>query len=158
MVLYSDSGLPSDVTIIGENTTEKRKVREELEKTNAKLTDLFDNANDLIQIFKPNGSIIFTNLTWRTKLGYTEEEVSKLKLKDILWTGKIPHKDIGGYYTSGSVFVLPSSREVFGISVLEAQASGLPVIISDAVVNMIRMVKGDGLLSFNHKDEKQSTR
>ena len=61
MVLYSDSGLPSDVTIIGENTTEKRKVREELEKSNAKLTDLFDNANDLIQIFKPNGSIIFTN-------------------------------------------------------------------------------------------------
>jgi len=84
VILYDESGLPSGVTIIGENTTEKKKVREALERSNAQLTDLFDNANDLIQIFQPNGKITFTNITWRVKLGYKEEEIDKLRIKDIV--------------------------------------------------------------------------
>lgn len=48
--------------------------------------------------------------------------------KDIIVTGTIPFEDMAVLYKNASVFVFPSLYEGFGIPVLEAQASGVPVI------------------------------
>ena len=51
----------------------------------------------------------------------------------ICWTGMIEGDAKWGAYACAEVFVLPSHQENFGISVAEALASGLPVLISDKV-------------------------
>jgi UDP-glucose:(heptosyl)LPS alpha-1,3-glucosyltransferase len=40
--------------------------------------------------------------------------------------------DIRQYYSLADVVVLPSLREAFGMSILEAMACGLPVVVSPA--------------------------
>ncbi len=72
------------VTFIGENITERRKVRDTLEKTNAQLKELFDNSSDLIQIFNSEGVMRFANEAWKNKLGYNDKDLETLTLKDIV--------------------------------------------------------------------------
>lgn len=57
----------SGVTIVGENITEERRVKNALNKTTAQLKDLFDYANDLIVIFSDEGKFYFANNTFKEK-------------------------------------------------------------------------------------------
>jgi glycosyltransferase involved in cell wall biosynthesis len=50
----------------------------------------------------------------------------------------VPHSELARVYQSGSVFVLPSLQDGFGMVVYEAAACGLPVIISENVGAAIR--------------------
>ncbi len=45
------------------------------------------------------------------------------------------YDDLIGYMKSSKVFVLPSTREGFGIVVIEANACGLPVVVVDHEMN-----------------------
>lgn len=74
----------SGITIIGENITEKKKVREALNRTSAQLKQLFDNANDLIMVFTSDRSLALVNQAWQDKLEYTVEECKQLRLDQIL--------------------------------------------------------------------------
>src|SRR5690606_41196208 len=51
---------------------------------NAQLKELFENANDLIQIFSADGSLQFVNKAWKEKMGYSHREIPKLNLRDIV--------------------------------------------------------------------------
>ncbi|MDW8034381.1 MAG: glycosyltransferase family 4 protein [Nitrososphaerota archaeon] len=59
-----------------------------------------------------------------------EELVEKLELKrNIFFKGFLKdHDEVVSYMKASKVFVLPSTREGFGIAALEANACGLPVI------------------------------
>lgn len=50
--------------------------------------------------------------------------------KDIIYTGRIPHKDMAAQYPCMDCLVLPSHREGFGFCNIEAQAMGVPVLTS----------------------------
>lgn len=69
----------------------------------------------------------------------TNLESLSLKLgliSNVRFFGFLPsHLDVYAYMKSSSVFVLPSTREGFGISVIEANACGLPVITIDHPTN-----------------------
>ncbi|NOZ27177.1 MAG: PAS domain S-box protein [Chloroflexi bacterium] len=56
-----------------------------------KYRDLFENANDLIQSVGPDGSFHYVNRAWRETLGYSEEEIPHLTLRDILHPDSIEH-------------------------------------------------------------------
>ena len=84
VVLYNAKGQIAGVTLVGENITEKRKIAEELKRSSDQLKELFDNANDLIQIFGLDGQLQFVNKIWKEKLGYDDDEILKLKFKDIV--------------------------------------------------------------------------
>ncbi|MFH1106536.1 MAG: glycosyltransferase family 4 protein [Candidatus Micrarchaeota archaeon] len=49
---------------------------------------------------------------------------------NVTFTGFVPEDELASLYASADVYVLPSVSEPFGISVLEAMASGVPVIVS----------------------------
>lgn len=49
----------------------------------------------------------------------------------VTFAGAVPHEDLPARYRSASVFVLPSLNEGMSNTVLEAVASGLPVLLTD---------------------------
>src|SRR5436305_1648206 len=51
---------------------------------------------------------------------------------EALFTGYLRGKELATAYASADVFVFPSTTDTFGNVILEAQASGLPVVVSDS--------------------------
>ena len=82
--MYNAKGQIAGVTLVGENVTEKRKIAEELKRSSEQLKELFENANDLIQIFGLDGQLQFVNKIWKEKLGYEDHEIQGLKIGDIV--------------------------------------------------------------------------
>ena len=62
----------------------RRQVEEELRRSEEQCRDLLENATDLIQSVAPDGSLLYVNPAWRNKLEYTEAEVTRLSLFDVL--------------------------------------------------------------------------
>lgn len=54
-------------------------------------------------------------------------------LDNVVLTGFVNQSEVGSYLAAADVFVLPSSREAFGLAVTEACAFGLPLVVSDRV-------------------------
>jgi PAS domain S-box-containing protein len=87
---YDQMHLPDEVSVL------KAKLRASykdyynlIEKTNRDLRELFDISYDLISIFKPTGEFRFVNDAWKTKLGFTEDDLVGLRFVDIV---QLDHK------------------------------------------------------------------
>src|SRR5205807_6493636 len=53
-------------------------------------------------------------------------------LPEALFTGYLAGKELATAYASADIFVFPSTTDTFGNVIIEAQASGVPVIVSDS--------------------------
>lgn len=62
---------------------------------------------------------------------YHEEMRKRLEGRPVTFTGYLEGEELAQCYASSDVFVFPSATDTFGNVVLEAQASGLPVIVTD---------------------------
>lgn len=62
---------------------------------------------------------------------YKDELKDKLAGYPVLFTGYLRDEALSALYASADLFVFPSTTDTFGNVVLEAQASGLPVVVSD---------------------------
>src|SRR5207302_788705 len=70
-------------------------------------------------------------------------QVESLNLTDrVVFTGMLQGAMKQGAFASADAFVLPSHQENFGISVVEALAAGVPVLISNRV-NIWREIDAD---------------
>lgn len=63
---------------------------------------------------------------------YLGEMKRALSAYPACFTGFLEGNDLAEVYASSDIFVFPSTTDTFGNVVLEAQASGLPVIVTDA--------------------------
>jgi glycosyltransferase involved in cell wall biosynthesis len=53
-------------------------------------------------------------------------------LPEAFFTGYLSGKDLAAAYASADIFVFPSTTDTFGNVIIEAQASGVPVVVSDS--------------------------
>src|SRR5215469_14775287 len=53
-------------------------------------------------------------------------------LPEALFTGYLVGKELATAYASADIFVFPSTTDTFGNVIIEAQASGVPVVVSDS--------------------------
>ncbi len=63
---------------------EQNRLARQLQESQERYLDVFDNTNDLIQCLGLDGCFLYTNRAWRETMGYSEEEVRKLHLTDVL--------------------------------------------------------------------------
>jgi len=81
-------------------------------------------------------------------IGHIPKNVNLLALsEDIIATGYIPEKHKLPLLSGAEVFILPSLYEGFGLPVLEAQQTGVPVICSK--IGSLPEVAGDAAVFFN---------
>ncbi len=71
-------GLQKKLTVIQKEHTRV------LERTDYHFKEIFNSSSDLIQIFKPKGEIIFVNDAWKSKLGYSDDELHAVKFVDAI--------------------------------------------------------------------------
>jgi glycosyltransferase involved in cell wall biosynthesis len=71
--------------------------------------------------------------------------------KFITWTGPVYDKLKWDTYKAANLFCLPSHQENFGISVIEALSSGIPVLISNKV-NTFKFIRNYGCGFVNNDD------
>lgn len=108
-------------------------------------------------------------------------DLKKSTPNNVVFTGYLKGKELSSLYASCDVFVFPSSTETFGNVVLEAMASGLPVITSnsggvkDSIINgyngflcqqrdsdsftqsMVKFINSNSLISKMSLNARQST-
>jgi glycosyltransferase involved in cell wall biosynthesis len=60
-----------------------------------------------------------------------------------VFMGEVPHEDVPKLMASADLFVFPSRTDTLGNVVLEAQASGLPVLVSDEGGPRENMINGE---------------
>ncbi|MGD0282009.1 MAG: PAS domain S-box protein [Dissulfurispiraceae bacterium] len=82
-VIHNDSEINTAV-IVYMDITDRIRAEEELRESEEKYRDLFENANDIIQCIRPDGSFLYVNRAWSETLGYGTEQVSKLTIFDII--------------------------------------------------------------------------
>ena len=75
-------------------------------------------------------------------------------LPEAFFTGYLKGTELATAYASADVFVFPSTTDTFGNVILEAQASGLPVVVSDSGGPKELVVdKANGLITRSHDVE-----
>lgn len=70
-----------------------------------------------------------------------ENFVRERQVPRVVFSGYLPYSHLPKYYAVADVFVHPGIREPWGVSVNEAMACGLPVIVSDLVGSAADLVR-----------------
>ena len=89
--LRNPDGQAVGIVGVSRDITERKRVEQALQESEEKYRDLFENANDLIQSVRPDGSFLYVNRAWQETLGYSEEEVASLSLFDIVHPDSLAH-------------------------------------------------------------------
>jgi len=75
-------------------------------------------------------------------------------LPEACFTGYLSGTELAAAYASADIFVFPSTTDTFGNVILEAQASGLPVVVSDSGgPKELVADKANGLITKSHDVE-----
>ena len=83
---------------------------------------------------------------------YLAEMQEKLDSTSCFFTGYLKGDDLATVYASCDIFIYPSTTDSYGRAVLEAQASGLPVIVTDRGGPQENIVAGKTGLSITGDD------
>lgn len=98
--------------------------------------EVFKGLSDLVEssgiVCKKYPDVRFILVGSGTILENLKKQVSKLKLEDnVIFTGSLRKLQILEYYQNATIFVLPSYREGFPTSLMEAMSCGIPSIATN---------------------------
>ena len=83
-ILNNPGDPQSHITIISKNITQHEKVTSSLEKSNARLQELFNNAHDLILVISIDGNFKFQNQSWIDSVEYSREELKSMNFINLV--------------------------------------------------------------------------
>ncbi len=113
------------------------------EKNQSFMLDVFKDLHDCYEkarlLFVGDGELRSLLMDKAKELGIANE---------VIFTGF--QTDVADYYRASDVFLMPSTSEGLGLSLIEAQACGVPCVASDAVP---READVTGYVRFLHLDE-----
>ncbi len=100
-----------------------------------KYRDLLENATDLIQSVSPDGGFQYVNRAWKESLGYSDQEMQKLRLWDVVRQHPSSERDVVQSILAGDVqgrleaiFVTRNGEEIFVEGSISSRfVDGLPV-------------------------------
>ncbi len=84
---------------------------------------------------------------------YRNEMAEALKDLPVVFTGYIQGEELSGVFASADLFVFPSTTDTFGNVILEAQASGVPVLVTDQGGPQENMIPGETGIVVHGEDE-----
>jgi phosphatidylinositol alpha-mannosyltransferase len=91
----------------------------------------------------PNTRLIVVGPGTKLRRNYAEK-ISRMKLKDVVFAGRVSYADLPRYYRAADIFCAPATgEESFGIILLEAMAAGKPIIASN--ISGYASVVNDGI-------------
>ena len=82
--VFGENGRYLGIRGSNSDITERKTTEKALRESEERLRDFFENALDLIESVSPDGRFLFVNRAWRESLGYTEEEVERLSVADVV--------------------------------------------------------------------------
>jgi glycosyltransferase involved in cell wall biosynthesis len=86
-----------------------------------------------------------------------KQQVERLGIKEhVKFTGYLPDPEMRREYSSASIFVSPSRYEGFGITLLEALASGLPIVATDTGIAGSVVEEGRNGFVVDHEHMKEA--
>jgi glycosyltransferase involved in cell wall biosynthesis len=98
-----------------------------------------------ISINYPNIKLIIAGADWNGYEKKVRAWIRKYKLEDrVIMVGFLSGSDKRNAFAGSDCFVLPSMKENFGISVVEALSTGLPVLISNGVYIWEKIIQNGG--------------
>jgi len=83
--------LEQKVRNLKEGALGRVRAEEALRESEERYRSLIENAHDMIQSVRPDGSFEFVNRAWLETLGYTEAELASLNLFDIIHPDSLQH-------------------------------------------------------------------
>jgi PAS domain S-box-containing protein len=82
--LYDEDGRMIGAMGVSRDITQMLRDQEALRVSEERYRDLFEHASDLIQSIDLQGRFEYVNSSWRTALGYSNEELDRLTIRDII--------------------------------------------------------------------------
>ena len=117
---------------------------------------------DAIKLLKNNNIKVFARITMDLDSDHAKSFVTWNKdycklfdheLKENIHLGSVSYESISQLYKDADLFVFPSFVESFGHPMIEAMASGLPIIAADTPIN--REICGEAAIYFSPFDGKK---
>ncbi len=130
---WTSRGIPEGIRLLYVGRVSREKSLELLSET---FSELIDSGFDALLVIVGDGP-------------YRQEMEARLKGYPAFFTGYLAGEELQDGYASADLFVFPSATDTFGNVILEAQSSGLPVIVSDAGGPKELMVDGETGMVFS---------
>ncbi len=108
------------ILTVARDITERKKAEETLRDSEMRYRTLIEDAYDMIQSVRPDGSFIFVNRAWLKTLGYSESDLPGLNIFNIIHPESLEHcqqifsQVIGGKSVQGisATFVAKDGRRI----------------------------------------------
>jgi len=129
-----------------------------LKESEEQYRHLFETTSDLIQTMTPDGKILFVNRAWSEKLGYTEEDLTSLKLGDIIQHDLFSKYDVAfqkaleGQRTDNLNFkLIKHNGEIIDVegNIFCNLKEGMPATVACFLRDVTEQKKAEGQLKFH---------